>query len=384
MKKIRRTQLHLTLIYFIPISILVLGLSVFILQNQRIIADEVRYSLVFVGDSMKMENENLYMDHMDHMDHMDDMADTSENAFLDDPAFDEVASRAQQYAAFDFTDDGEVNVEYLSLSEYDEAIDKLYSEILILILFIVPILLLFFGYLSYRLAGWVLRPLIQNQQQQKRFIDDASHELRTPVSLMRLEIDMEKQRNEEKTDRQKKMLMNIDRSVSQLEAIIRDLLAYARVGSFEQSLEIENLSVSQIADEIFSQFEKSFQNKKINAIKKIKPRMWLKTNNDLLRQMLVIGMDNALKHSNDEGDLVFELRKDKKNLVFQIKNTAKHLDDIDFTKITERFYRANNARTESGLGLGLSIAYSIAKKLGGKLVLKKEGDLFVFEYCSSS
>lgn len=361
MKKIQRTQLHLTLIYFVPIFFLIVGLAVFVMKNQRIIADEIRYSFVFVGDSV-VENESLLT-----------------GTYPDGVVSDRDNSK-QQYAAFDFSDDGEVNMEYLSLDEYDKAIDDLYGEILIWILGIVPLLLVFFAYLSYRLSGWILQPLIQNQEQQKRFIDDASHELRTPVSLMRLELDMEKQRKEQKTDRQQKMILNLNHSVNQLESIIQALLAYVRVGSFEQELETENLSASQIADEIFSQFEESFQDKNIHATKNIDPHISLKTNNNLLRQMLTIGMDNALKHNYEKGNIIFELQQNKKGLVFQIKNTTKHIDKIDFEKITERFYRANTARTESGMGLGLSIAQSIAQKLGGTLLFTREDDFFVFEY----
>lgn len=365
MEKIQRKQLHLTLIYFIPFFILIISLASFILINQRRIADTIRYSLSSLG------TKDLYYFPIDtELEKMDYKE----------------GKKPKKYVPINFSNPpSQEEIEYLSLDEYNKFMDVMYTNLLWIVLVVTPILLIMFAYLAHVLATWVLKPLVDNQKRQKRFIDDASHELRTPVSLMRLELDMEKKRKETKTDRQKKMMANINNSVLQLESIISNLLSYVRLGQIDVVNEQDQkINLSLLFTEVFGQFEQLLDEKKMTYTLDISDNIFVYTKKSLFRQLLLIGVDNAIKHSELGEKINFSLSESQKAIHILIKNPVPHNKIIDFEKLSDRFYRADQARTKSGLGLGLSIAHDISEKIDGKLNLRSEDKKFVFEFIKNN
>lgn len=208
----------------------------------------------------------------------------------------------------------------------------------------------------WALSGKVFDPIKRILNKQKQFISDASHELKTPVSIISANTDViASEENKTYTD-------SIKKQVERLNFLVNDLLQLARLdeGNVKTLKETFNLSgeVMQAAlpfDAVA--FEKG---KTLNC--DIEENIVYEGSKDAVKQIINILLDNAVKYSAAGGEIKVSLKKQGAKILLSVYNDGSLILDSDSEKIFERFYRGDSSRARElgGNGLGLSIAKSLA------------------------
>lgn len=226
------------------------------------------------------------------------------------------------------------------------------------------------------LSRKAIDPVVRSAEQQKQFITDASHELKTPItviatSLKVLEMETGKQKWIDKAQTQ----------TEKLTELVNSMVTLSRMDEEESPLKMEEFNVSDAVEETagsFSDFALSHGHEmRIN----VEPGIKYRGDEYAVRQLVSILLDNAVKYAADATPISVELCRARKGVVLRAENTCVSPENIDTEKLFDRFYRADPSRSESGagFGIGLSIARSIAEGHKGHISAEIIGDKIVFE-----
>jgi len=226
-------------------------------------------------------------------------------------------------------------------------------------------ILVFFG-LSILLARWMVRPVERAWAQQKQFVSDASHELKTPLAVIMSNAEL--LRSPEQTDEQKAQFSdNIFVMSHQMRGLVEGLLELARADNGQVAKNFEKLDLSSLVSEAILPFEPVYFEKGLELKYRINPDIVVKGNDAYLRQVVDILLDNAAKYTA-KGIVELNLQRRGRQCLLTVANPGKPIPADELEKVFERFYRSDEARTRTGsFGLGLPIAKSIVKEHRGKI-----------------
>jgi len=233
------------------------------------------------------------------------------------------------------------------------------------------------GSLSYFLAGLTLKPIQKMSDDQKRFISDASHELRTPITAMKslFEVTL-RDKNLDLKEAKKAIHSGIEQS-DRLKNLSDSLLELSRLEINHIESQFQQVSLKKIITESVSQIKPKADIKKIKIISKIANTKTFGDQNRLI-ELFTIFLDNAIKYSRNNTQIkIISKTIGKKNLI-KIIDQGIGIDQKDLPKIFERFYQADNARTKtdnSGYGLGLSIAQKIIESHHGSIKVSSQPNI---------
>ena len=221
------------------------------------------------------------------------------------------------------------------------------SSIVILSVFILLVLI----------SKKVIAPIQQSYQKQKQFITDASHELKTPLAIIRSNTDVLELENWDS-----KWTKNIQNQVDRLTSLVNSLVVFSRMEEKDTAEKVKfNLSESLHAR--IDDFEElaSFQKKHIIA--DIDNNIYYRGEQQAIVQLMDILLENAIKYATKETNINVTLKKNKKYAMMKISNQA-NVKKGDLRKVFDRFYRLDESRnsTVKGYGIGLSMAKLIAEK----------------------
>ncbi len=221
------------------------------------------------------------------------------------------------------------------------------SSIVILSVFILLVLI----------SKKVIAPIQQSYQKQKQFITDASHELKTPLAIIRSNTDVLELENGDS-----KWTKNIQNQVDRLTSLVNSLVVFSRMEEKDTAEKVKfNLSESLHAR--IDDFEElaSFQKKHIIA--DIDNNIYYRGEQQAIVQLMDILLENAIKYATKETNINITLKKNKKYATMKISNQA-NVKKGDLRKVFDRFYRLDESRnsTVKGYGIGLSMAKLIAEK----------------------
>ena len=221
------------------------------------------------------------------------------------------------------------------------------SSIVILSVFILLVLI----------SKKVIAPIQQSYQKQKQFITDASHELKTPLAIIRSNTDVLELENGDS-----KWTKNIQNQVDRLTSLVNSLVVFSRMEEKDAAEKVKfNLSESLHAR--IDDFEElaSFQKKHIIA--DIDNNIYYRGEQQAIVQLMDILLENAIKYATKETNINVTLKKNKKYATMKISNKA-NVKKGDLRKVFDRFYRLDESRnsTIKGYGIGLSMAKLIAEK----------------------
>ncbi|MDD6212392.1 MAG: HAMP domain-containing sensor histidine kinase [Clostridiales bacterium] len=214
-------------------------------------------------------------------------------------------------------------------------------------------------------AGKIIRPAAESYEKQKRFITDAGHEIKTPITIINANIDlleMELGENE--------CLSDIHQQADRLTALTNDLVYLARMEEPENKVEMVEMPISDVISEAIVPFKAVAQGQGKEIRCSIEPLLSMKGNQKSMEQLISILMDNALKYSpSGEAVNVFFARQGK-YLRLNVQNkTSDLVSTEDIPHLFERFYRTDQSRNSEtgGYGIGLSVAKAIVTAHGGKI-----------------
>ena len=245
---------------------------------------------------------------------------------------------------------------------------------------------LLFFVLSFWLAHQALIPVEKAWDQQNRFVADASHELKTPITVILANLDILRSHKDETVHSQNRWIMNTREEAERMRELIENLLFLAKNDANALKEQMTEISLSEAAEDRVLNFEAVAFEKGVALESDIPENLKVTGSESQLKQLLTILIDNAVKYAGPEGKAEVSLReireKNGRNAVrIRVANTGEPIPPEDLEHIFERFYRADKsrARKEGGYGLGLSIAESIVRVHGGQIVCessKERGTVF--------
>lgn len=226
------------------------------------------------------------------------------------------------------------------------------------------------------LSRKAIDPVVRSAEQQKQFITDASHELKTPITVIATSLKVL-----EMETGKKKWIDKAQAQTEKLTELVNSMVTLSRMDEEESPLRMEEFNVSDAVEETagsFSDFALSHGHEmRIN----VEPGIKYRGDEYAVRQLVSILLDNAVKYAADATPISVELCRVRKGVVLRAENTCVSPENIDTEKLFDRFYRADPSRSESGagFGIGLSIARSIAEGHKGHISAEIIGDKIVFE-----
>lgn len=244
-------------------------------------------------------------------------------------------------------------------SQYDSMLSLLHVSILTAVA-----ALAVFTFLSILLARWAVGPVDQAWKQQKQFISDVSHELKTPLTVIISNAELLQNEDCDPT----LSTENILSASRQMRRLLEGMLELARAdnGQIVSNFEITDLSKA-VSDSILP-FEPVFFENGLQLESSIEPNIPVYGSVGHLRQLTDILLDNAQKYSGPGLVEVKLSRQGKNQCLLTVSNPGNPISNEELESIFQRFYRSDTARTSAGsFGLGLSIAQRITEEHGGKI-----------------
>jgi len=238
--------------------------------------------------------------------------------------------------------------------------NKLRSDLIIsiIILFISEIIIVI---LTKKITDWITKPVEESFNKQKEFITDASHELKTPLAVITSNIDMIEGKKEDK-----KWIDNIKNESDRMNKLIINLLDLAKLEN-DNNITLSTINLSKVLEKTILPFEGIMYEKNIKLTYNIDDNIEYLCNEEQIKELIVILIDNAIKHS--KGKVIANLKKEKKNIILEITNNGDPIPKGEEEKIFERFYKVDKSRNrkDNNYGIGLAIAKSITEKNNGEI-----------------
>ena len=222
--------------------------------------------------------------------------------------------------------------------------------------------LIIFFFLSVFLARKIVNPLEESYEMQKQFISDAGHELKTPVSVVNANAEL---LSREIGDNQ--WLQNIQYENERMGILVGQLLDLARTENVTPHM--EHINLSRLIDGEALPFESVAFEKGLVLNTDIASNIGVVGNCTQLKQIVSILLDNAIRHSDEQGEVYLSLKKEHGFAKLSVINKGDEITDEQRTRIFERFYRVDSARNseDKHYGLGLAIAKAIAASHKGNI-----------------
>lgn len=264
--------------------------------------------------------------------------------------------------------DDKYQIMFLDVTMYKKALLQLLTTLLtvgLIMLFVIFII-------SFCFANRVIKPIAEAWERQKQFIADASHELKTPLSIIIANYDALLANRDETIQSQLKWFDYIKIGTDRMAKLINDMLSLAKVEDMRFEIQKVPFNMSNAIHDLILSMEAVVAEKDIKLICSIQPDIIIRSDSERIKQVIMILFDNAVKYTDKRGQIEISLNKSKRHIVFFIKNSGKGIDRQDLTKVFDRFYRVDSARTQEtgSYGLGLSIAKTIIERLGGEIFAK--------------
>ena len=232
-------------------------------------------------------------------------------------------------------------------------------------------------FLVFLFSGKAMEPYLRNIERQKRFITDATHEIKTPLTSIATSIDViEMEHGEDEWTK------NIHNQISKMTRMVTDLVMLSQLDEENPFPDKTEFSLSDAAWEVAEPFASLAKAQGKNYTQRIEENITLCGNPDAVRQLISVLLDNALKYSDENGMIrldIYQIHGKKKIEVF---NTCVLEDTKNLSRLFDRFYRldASRSRKTGGTGIGLSIAKAVVEAHGGKIrVNSKDGRSIKFQ-----
>lgn len=242
--------------------------------------------------------------------------------------------------------------------------------------FVVSIIV-FYG-ISVAFSRWAVRPVEEAWNQQRQFVADASHELKTPLTVILANAELMQNEDTDESER-KTFSRNILSMSYQMRSLVENLLEMARVDNGTPNMKFENLDFSQLVGDAVLSFQLLYSEKDMGLQWDGPEEILLRGSEQHLYQLLDILLDNALKYSLPRGTVCVNLSRNARFCTLAVVSPGEPLSKEELKDIFKRFYRGDKARAMNGsCGLGLSIAESIVSAHKGKIWAESSNDANIF------
>lgn len=218
--------------------------------------------------------------------------------------------------------------------------------------------------ISLNITKRIVKPVNESFIRQKQFIYDASHELKTPIAIISASAEML-----EKNPKEKKWLENIKTENNRMNKLVISLLDLSKSENIKENEVYTNVNLSKVIKNKALTFESLIYENSLELDVDVANDIMFNCNEDRIKELLSILMDNAIKHSLPNSQITVKLSKEKNNIYLSVKNKGKEIPVSEREKIFERFYRLDKSRNrdDNRYGIGLSIAKNIVINHNGTI-----------------
>ena len=248
------------------------------------------------------------------------------------------------------------------------------KNLLITSLIIILLSIVFVFVFTYFLSKWAIRPVQTAFENQQRFISDASHELKTPLTVISANADVL-----ESEIGENKWLGNIKTQSVIMNELVHDLLDLAKLDETQDDMLTHEFDLSNVVLSKTLEFECTAFEQGKTFEQNIAESIIYKGNEDSIMHLVTILIDNAIRHSDEKGIIRVTLSTIENRPIFQVFNTGNGIRNSEKDKIFNRFYRSDESRSRvtGGYGLGLAIAKSITDAHNGTISVDGEENKWV-------
>ncbi len=215
------------------------------------------------------------------------------------------------------------------------------------------------------LAGRIIRPIAESYEKQKRFITDAGHEIKTPLTIINANADLLEMELEENES-----LADIKAQTRRLKKLTEDLVLLSRMEETGHSVPKVDFPISEVVEEFAHGFQALAQAEGKTLLCQVEPRLSCRGDSKSIGQLVSILLENAMKYSPSDTTVRLELSRQGRILQLSVSNETKlEVDPAQLKCVFDRFYRTDASRSSEtgGHGIGLSIAKAIVTSHGGKI-----------------
>lgn len=246
------------------------------------------------------------------------------------------------------------------------------TNLILTFLAVALLMLVVIFFISRFFANKAIAPIREAFKKQKQFIGDASHELKTPLAVINTNVDVLLSNSEDSINSQKKWLNYIKSEVERMSKLTNDLLYLTQMDYSDIKMIFSNFNLSEAVENVILTMEAVIFDNNFVFNYNIDENLIVHGNNEQIKQVIMILLDNALKYTEQKGKIDLLLKKINGNVVLSITNTGHGISEEHLTRIFDRFYRIDKSRERKsgGYGLGLSIAKAILEQHGGRIYVK--------------
>ena len=217
--------------------------------------------------------------------------------------------------------------------------------------------------LVWLLSGWAVRPMAKAWDMQRQFVADASHDLKTPLTVILSNSELLKQQSEAADTPE---VDRIEAAGRRMKDLVQKMLTLARMEDDPNRGAWESMDLSDMVMEGALAFEATAFEKGLTIDENVESGLVVKGNRAQVQSVLECLLDNACKYADPGSSVTVSLEKAGKRAKLTVHNTGSYIPPADLPHVFERFYRADKSRTASdSSGLGLAIVQSVVESMGG-------------------
>ncbi len=264
----------------------------------------------------------------------------------------------------------------IKLTNITNSVTILQNLLITLIILLIAIMI-FAIIIGNFFADKALKPVRDSYYKQKSFVSDASHEIKTPISVILSCLELIKS-NDDESDKWLDYCIN---EAGRLSRLTGNLLTLSKNENNFNLNTINKINLTEEIDLLLSAYEVKLFEEGFDIKSSINDNINITFLKDDFKQLFYILIDNAIKYNNSQKKIYINLKKHDKFATLEISNSSNYLSNEELNKIFDRFYRQDNSRNKKvdGFGLGLALAYQIMNKYHLKYKAKYEDEMFVFK-----
>ena len=214
------------------------------------------------------------------------------------------------------------------------------------------------------LSGRIVRPIAQSYEKQKRFITDAGHELKTPLTIINADADLL-----EESLNDNEWLTDIRRQTARLSTLTNNLIELSRMEEEGAKPVMIEFPLSEVVEDAAQPFSAVARTQAQSFSLDVQPLLSLNGDEASIRKLVTILLDNAVKYTPQNGAITLSLKRNGRAIRLAVENTANGLEKGNMDRLFDRFYRTDASRNSEtgGFGLGLAVAKAVTEAHGGRI-----------------
>lgn len=216
---------------------------------------------------------------------------------------------------------------------------------------------------------------------RRDFVANISHDLRTPIAAIQVMVETLQSPAASSEKRRKKLLKGIIDQTAALEQLSQELLDLSLIESGRMPLRLVETPIEDLIEPVVERMKTQAESKDITIHTEYDPELQVLADPDSIRRVLQNLLHNALKFSDEGGNIVLGVEAESEDVIVRVSDTGVGIKEEDLDRIFERFYKADRMRSERGTGLGLAIARHIIEGHGGRIWVEsqpEQGATFYF------